>query len=126
MFSKLFFVLVFSLNVFAGKTDITPQEAYNEFTKGKAIIVDVREKDEQEDGVAKGAVLFPFSKIHKETPDWKEFVSKLDKKKTIVFYCASGGRAGRVVDELSKKGFKAKNMGGFEDWQEAKLPTEKR
>ena len=51
---------------------------------------------------------------------------KLDKGKTIITYCASGGRsalAGRTLKEFGYE--KVLNLGGFKDWAEAGLPVER-
>jgi len=44
--------------------------------------------------------------------------SKLDKKKPLVVYCASGGRSSRACKELSRVGFKIifDLDGGYDHW----------
>jgi len=63
--------------------------------KGKAVLVDVREKFEWEDGHLKAAVLVPLSEL-REGRNNKEFAKALAKKlpgnKIIYCHCRSGGR----------------------------------
>lgn len=70
----------------------------------KAIIIDVRETVEIKNGMVKGAILLPLSKM--------------------IVYCALGRRAGIVGTELEKKGYKVLNMGKFSSWKDAGLPIE--
>lgn len=96
------------------------------FSEKKAVIVDVRENDETKDGFVKGAILSPISLLQNKKDDWERFQAALPKDKTIILYCRGGGRAGIVGEELSKKGFRVLNMGGFSSWQDAGLPVEKK
>jgi rhodanese-related sulfurtransferase len=56
---------------------------------------------------------------------WTEFASSLPKNKTIVFHCASGGRAKRAAEKLSAQGFKADYFESPDQWKAAGLPVEK-
>lgn len=50
----------------------------------------------------------------------------LEKDKTIIVYCASGGRsalAGRVLKDLGYE--KVYNLGGFKDWADSGGPIER-
>jgi rhodanese-related sulfurtransferase len=89
---------------------------------GEVLILDVREKSEVENGMAQPAVWMPMSKIDANDPDWSTLVEK-NKEKTFAVYCAVGGRAGTVVKFLKKKNLKAVNLGGFDQWRDAGLPT---
>ncbi len=101
---------------------LDPKAAAALAEKGQATIVDVREEDEVNAGMAKPAKWFPLSKVQKEPAAFKEFLSKLPKGK-VVFYCAAGYRAGMVAEEAAKLGYSAGNLGGFKDWKAAGLPT---
>jgi rhodanese-related sulfurtransferase len=92
--------------------------------KGTATVVDVREQDEVEDGMAKPAQWFPMSKME-DPKALSEFLSKVPKKNKIIFYCAAGGRAGRVAQKAQALGYAVANMGGYESWVKAGLPTRK-
>jgi rhodanese-related sulfurtransferase len=91
---------------------------------GKAILVDVRERDELDAGMAEGARWYPTSSIKSDPDGYRKFVASLPEDRTIVFYCASGVRSGRAAEIASKEmGRKAANLGGFKDWKGAGLPV---
>ncbi len=82
---------------------------------GKAVVLDVRRPDEYRGGHAKDAVHLDSDRLLGlgESPD-------IDKEMPIYAYCKSGGRAGRVKNELTRRGFtKVYNLGGFADWEAA-------
>ena len=98
------------------------KQVAEQVAKGEAIVVDVREAEELSSGMAAPAIWMPISKINAEAVEWKRLVDE-NRQKTIAVYCAVGARAELVVRQLNEKGIKAVNLGGFSDWQAAKLPT---
>lgn len=88
-------------------------ESVKEFEKTKdAILVDVREKDEYEDGHIPQAINLPLSRINNDA----EKVLK-DKDKKIFVYCLSGARSSQAEKVLRDKGYKEiENIGGFMDY----------
>jgi rhodanese-related sulfurtransferase len=64
------------------------------------VIIDTRSVREYEGGHLKNSVFINFS-----APDVKEQVLKLDKTKTYLIYCHSGGRSGMIQDLMEKNGF---------------------
>lgn len=72
--------------------------------EGKAVIVDVRELKEWEEGHLEGAILLPSSKLKVEA-DLAELVKKLDKDTIIYTHCRAGGRAATCAGILKKQGF---------------------
>ena len=81
----------------------------------ESIIIDVRTKDELEEGLIPDA-------IHMDIYKGQEFISgleKLDKTLSYYVYCRSGGRSGQACMIMNSIGFeKAYNlMGGFMEWQ---------
>lgn len=95
---------------------ISPEKAYQMASNDEAIIIDVREKDEIEQGMIDGAEWLPLSKIEKND------FSLNHKDKTLYLYCRTGKRAQKVKDILDRKGFKTQNLGGYETLKEI-LPT---
>ena len=82
---------------------------------GKAVVLDVRRNDEWRTGHAKDAVHLDSDRLLGlgESPD-------IDKEMPIYAYCKSGGRAGRVKNELTRRGFtQVYNLGGLSDWEAA-------
>lgn len=109
----------------AQKEKSLPERAAALASQGKAVIVDVREASEIKDGMVKGALWLPNSKIIENDPSVDTFIASLPKDQTIFVYCASGRRAQGLVSLLKEKGFDAENLGGFRSWVNANLPTMK-
>lgn len=106
-------------------TAVSPKEAEGMLRNDFAVLLDVRETDEIKDGMATPAQWVPMTDIQSNGPKWNAYLSKLSKDKQVIIYCAKGGRAGKVANLLAEKGFRAANMGGFNDWAKAGLPTKK-
>ncbi len=101
---------------------IEPKAAAVLAEKGQATLVDVREQDEVNAGMARPAQWFPLSKVKSDPEAFKAFLAKLPKGK-VVFYCAMGHRAGTAAEKAAELGYSTANMGGFKDWTGAGLPT---
>ena len=102
---------------------ISPNQAAQQMSAGKAVLVDVRERSELDAGMAQGARWYPTSSIQSDPDAFAKFVGSLPADQTIVFYCASGGRSGKAAEIATQQGRKAANAGGFKDWQGAGLPV---
>lgn len=102
-------------------TAASPDETKTLVAQG-ATLVDVREKDEVEDGKITSALVFPFSSAS-DSAVWADFTSKLPKDKPVVLYCASGGRAQRLGERLAKEGFQVRNAGGYSALAKAGMPS---
>jgi len=106
---------------------ITPAEARELIAKGDALVVDVRDAPEVEKtgkiagalNVSRGMLEFradPESPYHDEN---------FRKDKTVILYCASGGRSalsGKLLKDLGYE--RVYNLGAFKDWAEAGGPIE--
>jgi rhodanese-related sulfurtransferase len=106
--------------------DITPQEAFTLIQNNKNnpdfVIIDVRTAEEFAEGHIENAINIDY---HSET--FREELNKLDKNKTYLVYCASGGRSAAALDIMQELGFReAYNMlGGINQWTAEGLPTTK-
>lgn len=81
----------------------------------KAHLIDLRTDDELKNkGYIKSADQIDFLK-----KDAEEVISKLDKKKTYLIYCAGGGRSGDCAELMQKQGFEhiINLEKGFDDWK---------
>jgi rhodanese-related sulfurtransferase len=107
----------------AGVAKISLADAAAQMNAGKAVIVDVRERDELDAGMAQGARWYPTSSIESDPDAFEKFIASLPKDQTVVFYCAAGGRSGRAAEIASQQGRNAANLGGFKDWKKAGLPV---
>ena len=84
-----------------------------------ALMIDVREENEWNEGHIDGAVHIPMAQL-------PERLSELDKKMTTIVVCRSGNRSGKVAAWLINRGYDALNMtGGMLAWTEEQLPEVK-
>jgi rhodanese-related sulfurtransferase len=99
---RKFILVLFSLISFAA------------FSSQEIILVDVREAEEVRDGMLKGAVWYPLSKMQNDL-SWKDEFIKMSYGKENHLYCRSGKRATVAQEILKKVGLESKNLGGYED-----------
>lgn len=79
--------------------DITYNQMQKILRDKLAILIDVRSKQEFNEGHINGAINIPLSDINKLTNMVK------DKKKYIILYCSSGIRSKKAQKELISKGY---------------------
>ena len=86
------------------------------------VILDVRTATEFKAGHLAGAVNLDLN-----SPDFEAKAALLDKSKTYLVHCASGGRSVKACENLSRLDFpKLYNLlGGFRAWAQAGKPVEK-
>jgi phage shock protein E len=103
-------------------TEISPADAAAKSQSGEAIIADVREKDEWDEGHIPGAIHMSRGTIEL---DIEEKVP--DTNAMIICHCGGGGRSALAAESLQKMGYKnVRSMGGgFKAWKAAGLSTEK-
>ena len=101
-------------------TEISPTDAASKSKSSDAVIVDVREKDEWDDGHIPDAVHMSRGMLELEIED--KFP---DRNTTIICHCGGGGRSALAAETLQKMGYKnVRSMaGGFKAWKAAGLPT---
>ena len=104
---------------------ISPQEANAQVQRGAAVLVDVREKDEIEAGMAGPARWMALSSITANDGAFKEMLAQVPADRMAIFYCAAGHRAGIAARRAVELGHRAANMGGYSAWKTAGLPTRK-
>lgn len=121
------FFTVRSMRAQSAKPDtarVAPTDAAARVKAGSAILIDVREPSEWDSGVAAPAYLLPLSDLRGARNKWA-LVLEDSKGKELLLYCRSGGRSAQAAAILAKQGFKTGNVGGFNEWETAKLPTRK-
>jgi rhodanese-related sulfurtransferase len=109
----------------AAVEQLAPAEAYARVQRGAALLIDVREQDELREGMAAPALWIAASHAAAADAAFEAFARALPKDKQLIFYCAVGGRAQRVAEQLAARGHRAANAGGYADWAAAGLPTRK-
>ena len=100
---------------------ITPARAQEMIAKGKALVLDVRDAPELEkSGKVVGAVHHSRGMLEfRADPESPFFDKNFAKEKTIIVYCASGGRAALAGKVLKDMGYgQVYNLGAFKDWAE--------
>lgn len=101
---------------------ISPKEASELLNAGGTTMLDVRSPSEYAEDHIAGA-----TNINVNSFMFEESVQKLDKNKSYVVYCQSGGRSARACSLLDSLGFKnAANLeGGISAWKREGLAVEK-
>lgn len=79
-------------------------------------LLDVRTPEEWADGIMKGA-----EKLNFRDANFRDQVSKLDRSKSYVVYCAAGGRSSKAAQIMVDLGFKSVHNldGGMGAWKSA-------
>ena len=106
---------------------LTPAEAAEKIKAGNVLIVDVRDPPEvQQSGKIKGAVAVSRGMLEfRADPDTTYHNPAFKKDKTVLVYCASGGRSALAGKRLKDMGYgDVYNIGGFKELAEAGLETE--
>jgi rhodanese-related sulfurtransferase len=96
--------------------------------KGNVLVVDVRDGTEvAATGKVPGALHASRGLLEfKADPDSPYYDKAFSKDKTVVLYCASGGRSALAGKLLQDFGYKdVRNLGGFKDWVEGGGKVEK-
>jgi len=137
---KNFMVLALSVSLVIGVTltggcvrdetatieDITPQEAFtliqNNQNNPDFVIIDVRTQEEFVGEHIENAINIDFY-----SPTFQDELDSLDKNKTYLIYCRSGGRSGNTLDIMAGLNFKEvyNILGGMIAWDAEGLPTVK-
>lgn len=106
---------------------LQPGEVREMIGKGDVLLLDVRDAAElQQSGKIKGAVNVSRGMLEfRADPESPYHNPAFQKDKTVVVYCASGGRAALVGKTLRDFGYASVyNAGAFKELAEAGLPTE--
>lgn len=107
---------------------ITPAEASEMVAKGNTLVIDVRDPNEVEkSGKIAGAVNVSRGMLEfRADPDSPYYDKNFDKDKTVIVYCASGGRSALSGKVLKDMGYgQVYNAGGFKDWADSGAAVEK-
>ena len=107
---------------------ISPQDASALMKGGNVLVVDVRDGTElQTAGKIPGATHVSRGMIEfRADPESPYHDKAFSRDKTVLVYCASGGRsalAGKVLQDLGYRD--VRNLGGFKDWVDSGGAVEK-
>lgn len=107
---------------------ITPAQAQEMIGKGNTLVLDVRDAPEVEkSGKAAGAVHVSRGMLEfRADPDSPYHDKNFSKDKTVILYCASGGRSALAGKVLKDMGYtEVYNVGAFKDWADSGGSVEK-
>ena len=100
---------------------ITAAQAKEMIEKGNTLVVDVRDAPEVEkSGKVAGAVNVSRGMLEfRADPESPYHDKSFSKDKTVILYCASGGRSALAGKVLKDMGYdRVYNLGAFKDWAE--------
>src|SRR6185369_4442649 len=108
-------------------SEITTSELNSSLSSpDKPIIIDVREKEEQVEGVIPGAITIPRGVLERDVERLAGSVDELNdnkKEQKVVLYCAGGVRSLMAAEGLIRLGYKKENVlsleGGHQKWKKA-------
>ena len=101
---------------------ISPEELKSILGQEKVLVVDVRDAPElTANGKVRGALNVSRGMLEFRADETTPYHDKsFTKDKTIVLYCASGGRSALGGKALLELGYRdVRNLGAFKDWVEA-------
>lgn len=89
---------------------ISAEKAKEKMDQGNVIIVDVRTKEEYEEGHIKDAINIPLDEIDQAS-------NQLAKNDTILIYCRSGNRSAQAAKKLYEMEYTSiYDFGGITNW----------
>jgi rhodanese-related sulfurtransferase len=98
---------------------ITPDQAADMIKQGNTLVLDVRDGPEvASSGKIAGAINVSRGMLEfRADPESPYHDKNFDKSKSVILYCASGGRSALAGKVLKDMGYdKVYNVGGFKDW----------
>lgn len=107
---------------------ITPAQAREMIGTGNVLVVDVRDARElEQSGKVAGAVHIPRGLLEfKADPESPVREQSMDRSKTVILYCGTGGRSALAGKTLKELGYdRVFNLGAFKDWAESGGPVDK-
>ena len=104
--------------------NLSPDEVERDVSAG-ALLVDIREPAERQDGVIAGSIHAPrgMLEFHAD-PTSPYHLPEFDPERRVLLYCASGGRSALAADMLRQLGYDnvAHLDGGIKGWVAAGKP----
>jgi len=101
---------------------VDAREAQKLMTDKSVVVLDIRTPQEFNQGRIAGAKNIDFL-----APDFEQRIDTLDKSKSYLVHCASGGRSTHSLALFKKHSFQSVYHldGGIKAWQKAGLPVDK-
>lgn len=117
-FGLLFGIFVWNEIKRTGKS-ISPSELVRLMNQENAVIVDLRDTAEYENGHVTAALNIPYSSLQSRMMELEKF-----KQRPVVMTCKMGTQSGQAGTVMKKAGFAnvMKLKGGMMEWQRENLP----
>jgi len=100
--------------------NIRPEELFRQHVNGRGILVDVRSPVEFQSGHIPGAINIPYAELQYRMQELREQVVEHSKQRggtVVLVYCERGNTSLRASRDLTKAGFRVKNMyGGIKNY----------
>lgn len=102
-----------------GSSSVRPQQAVMMINRKDAVVVDVREKKEYEEGHIVDSLNIPLAKLKQRLKELKKH-----KDKPIIVVCKLGQHSGEAAKQLMEAGYEEvfKLSGGITEWRAQSLP----
>lgn len=109
----LMLILLISCVQETPQVEVVEKEKFLQLMESHKQLIDVRTEAEFNQGHISSA-----QNINVNDPNFEVAVSKLDKNKPVLVYCAVGGRSGYAAKVMKKWGFKKiyDLKGGYQNW----------
>ncbi len=103
-----------------GGTGISTQKLVDMVNREEAVVVDLRDKKEFDQGHLVGSLNVPYASIETRVGELTKY-----KERPLVLVCRMGQHAGAAGTILRKKGFAnvSRLTGGFMEWRNQNLPV---
>jgi len=103
-----------------GGAGISAQKLVDLVNREEAVVVDLRDKKEFDQGHLVGAVNVPYSALESRIDELSKY-----RERPVVLICKMGQHAGTAGTMLRKKGFAnvSRLTGGFMEWRNQNLPV---
>ncbi|MCP5184205.1 MAG: rhodanese-like domain-containing protein [Pseudomonadales bacterium] len=105
-----------------GGQGVSAQELVELVNKQNAVVVDLRDKKEFDQGHLVGAINIPYASLDSRVEELKKY-----HERPVVLVCRMGQHAGTAGTQLRKQGFTniSRLTGGFMEWRNQNLPVVK-
>ena len=106
----------------SGIKQVGPAEVTHLLNHQDAVLLDVRDKSEYQEGSLPGAVSLPYSQIVEDRAKLEKY-----RQRPVVVFCKNGQQGARTCSILRKQGFEnIYNLdGGLLAWRTANMPVQK-
>ncbi|GGY80702.1 rhodanese-like domain-containing protein [Marinobacter zhanjiangensis] len=114
---------LFLLESRRGGKKVSAQEAVNLINRDEAVVVDIRERKEFNEGRITGSIHIPLNAIKERAGELKKHQDK-----TVIVVDKMGQHAAMAVKQLNAEGYDnvVRLNGGIGDWKAASLPLVKK